>query len=62
VEERFFSDRKYLFAELPHGVFPMGQFLSLFIVEKILPGSKVLSIAASVGQASGVVEEVPGGH
>lgn len=40
--------QRYLYAELPHGVFPFGQFISISIIKETLPGAMVLSIAASV--------------
>ena len=33
-------EQKYLFTEFPHGVFPMGQWLSQSISELIAPGNR----------------------
>jgi diacylglycerol O-acyltransferase 2, plant len=39
---------RYFFFEYPHGVFPMGQFLSVSVVEQITPGRDICGTAADV--------------
>eukprot|EP00899_Mesostigma_viride_P029039 jgi/Mesvir1/931/Mv17489-RA.1 len=40
--------KKYLFAELPHGVFPHGEFLSMSLASRFLPTHNVTGVGASV--------------
>uniref|UniRef100_A0A6V1SPI9 Acyltransferase n=1 Tax=Heterosigma akashiwo TaxID=2829 RepID=A0A6V1SPI9_HETAK len=40
--------RKYLFAEFPHGIFPMGSVLSASVVQEFFPGQKICGMGASV--------------
>lgn len=37
---------KYLFLEMPHGIFPMGQVLSVYYMEKIIPNQMICGIGA----------------
>ena len=39
---------RYMFFEFPHGVFPMGQFLSASLIEEILPGHVICGTGADV--------------
>jgi hypothetical protein len=34
--------------EFPHGIFPMGQFLSVYYVDKLFPGHAVCGTGADV--------------
>eukprot|EP00877_Chromochloris_zofingiensis_P004273 jgi/Chrzof1/13847/Cz08g14220.t1_DGAT2A[v5.2] len=38
---------KYIFAEFPHGVFPLSQHLAITLTDKVWPGMDIYSIAAS---------------
>ena len=40
--------KKYIFFEFPHGIFPMGQFLSASVVEECFPHQKICGTAANV--------------
>lgn len=40
--------KKYMFLEFPHGVFPMGQFLSASLVDEIAPGQMITGTAADI--------------
>jgi len=42
----FEKDKKYMFYEFPHGIFPMGQFLSASVIEEIFPGHMICGIGA----------------
>lgn len=48
LEERVDPNRKHIYAELPHGIFPWGEVISISITKELFPGSKVGSIGASV--------------
>eukprot|EP00981_Chlorochromonas_danica_P001116 scaffold247_cov172-Ochromonas_danica.AAC.31 len=56
--EIYDPQEKYLFLEFPHGVFPMGQFLSSAIVHKITPGKLVVGAAADAVFAFPVIRQV----
>eukprot|EP01127_Copromyxa_protea_P022546 TRINITY_DN8135_c0_g1_i3.p1 TRINITY_DN8135_c0_g1~~TRINITY_DN8135_c0_g1_i3.p1 ORF type:complete len:315 (-),score=55.70 TRINITY_DN8135_c0_g1_i3:25-969(-) len=45
---KFDGKKSYMFAEFPHGVFPLGFILSATIVQKIFPGLRVEGATASV--------------
>ena len=40
--------RRYLFAEFPHGTFPIGPLLAGTLITKMFPGEKIYSLAADV--------------
>jgi len=42
------TGKKYIFFEFPHGIFPMGQFLSSSIVEDAFPDRMICGTAANV--------------
>lgn len=42
------KDQKYMFFEFPHGIFPMGQFLSASLIEEIFPGHMICGTGADV--------------
>lgn len=42
----FEEGKKYIFFEFPHGIFPMGQFLSASIIDVIFPGHMICGIGA----------------
>ena len=42
----FEEGKKYIFFEFPHGIFPMGQFLSASIIDEIFPGHMICGIGA----------------
>eukprot|EP00210_Caulerpa_lentillifera_P004313 g4116.t1 len=48
LEEKLPPTNKYLFAEFPHGTFPMGPILAATLIPKMFPGEKVYSLAADV--------------
>ena len=35
------KEKKYMFLEFPHGIFPMGQFVSASIIEEGFPGEMI---------------------
>lgn len=37
---------KYLFLEMPHGIFPMGQVLSVYSIDKVMPDQMVCGLGA----------------
>ena len=45
---KFEGDEKYIFFEFPHGIFPMGQFLSASLIEEMFPGKMICGLGASV--------------
>ena len=49
-----------IFAEFPHGVFPLGSLLSYFCVEKIMPGHIVYGLMASVIDRVPIVRHIFG--
>ncbi|CAM9568751.1 unnamed protein product [Pylaiella littoralis] len=55
VEEELDPKKRYLFAQMPHGVMPIGQLLSCSIVRHAFPGVKHVC-----GVAADVVLRVPG--
>ncbi|KAM3571740.1 hypothetical protein VYU27_006219 [Nannochloropsis oceanica] len=48
LEEMIDPNKRYLFAEMPHGIFPWGEVISISITKQLFPGSRVGSIGASV--------------
>jgi 2-acylglycerol O-acyltransferase 2 len=40
-ENKLDPNEKYLFTEFPHGIFPMGQFLSASLIRDIAPGQMI---------------------
>lgn len=46
--QRLTPKKNYLFAEFPHGTFPMGPILAATLTPKMFPGEKVYSLAADV--------------
>ena len=36
-----FKEKKYMILEFPHGIFPMGQFISASIIEEGFPGEMI---------------------
>uniref|UniRef100_I2CR10 Acyltransferase n=1 Tax=Nannochloropsis gaditana (strain CCMP526) TaxID=1093141 RepID=I2CR10_NANGC len=48
LEEAIDPKKRYLFAEMPHGIFPWGEVISISITKQLFPGSRVGSIGASV--------------
>jgi 2-acylglycerol O-acyltransferase 2 len=42
------KDQKYMFFEFPHGIFPMGQFLSASLIKDIFPGHMICGTGADV--------------
>jgi 2-acylglycerol O-acyltransferase 2 len=40
--------KRYMFLEFPHGVFPMGQFLSASLVDDISPGQMICGTGADI--------------
>ncbi|CAM9104061.1 unnamed protein product [Ectocarpus sp. 6 AP-2014] len=55
LEEPLDPDKRYMFAEMPHGVMPLGQLLSCSIVRHVFPGVKNIS-----GVAADAVLRTPG--
>eukprot|EP00752_Nemacystus_decipiens_P008686 g7753.t1 len=55
LEEPLDPDKRYIFAEMPHGVMPMGQLLSCSVVRQVFPGPKHTS-----GVAADAVLRMPG--
>jgi hypothetical protein len=39
---------RYMFAEFPHGIFPMGQFLSASMIKTITPGQMIHGTGADI--------------
>jgi hypothetical protein len=37
-----------MFCEAPHGIFPMGSFVSASVIEEAFPGHMITGIAADV--------------
>lgn len=52
------KDRKYMFCEFPHGVFPMGPFLSVFKVKDCFPGEVICGTGADVVFAFPVMRHI----
>mmetsp|Transcript_15921 Transcript_15921/g.21054 ORF Transcript_15921/g.21054 Transcript_15921/m.21054 type:complete len:356 (-) Transcript_15921:167-1234(-) len=48
ISEELDPKKKYMFAEFPHGIFPMGTFLSASVVPEYFPGQKIFGMGASV--------------
>jgi hypothetical protein len=42
------ANKRYMFFELPHGIFPMGQFLSASVIPDITPGKMVCGLGADI--------------
>eukprot|EP01041_Mallomonas_annulata_P003197 gene3197-6308_t len=42
------KDKKYICFEFPHGIFPMGQFLSVYAVQDLFPGHTVCGTGADI--------------
>lgn len=42
------KDSRYVFFEFPHGIFPMGQFLSASLIREITPGKMVCGTSADI--------------
>jgi 2-acylglycerol O-acyltransferase 2 len=40
--------KKYMFFEFPHGIFPMGQFISASVIDVLFPGDMICGLAADV--------------
>eukprot|EP00903_Cladosiphon_okamuranus_P015406 g14229.t2 len=55
LEEPLDQHKRYMFAEMPHGVMPVGQLLSCSVVRHVFPGPKHIS-----GVAADVVLRMPG--
>ena len=43
---KFVEGKKYMFFEQPHGIFPMGQFLSASLIEEMFPGKMICGTGA----------------
>jgi Diacylglycerol acyltransferase len=54
VEEKLDPSRRYMFAELPHGIMPLGALLSVSVVHHAFPGIEHIS-----GVAADIVLRVP---
>lgn len=54
VEESLDPKGKYLFAEMPHGIMPMGALLSVSVVRHVFPGIEHIS-----GVAANIVLRIP---
>ena len=52
------KDRKYMFCEFPHGVFPMGEFLSVYKVEECFPGETICGTGADIVFAFPIMRHV----
>jgi len=48
VKKKAGETPKYVFFEFPHGIFPMGQFLSASLIKDITPGTMVSGTAADI--------------
>ncbi|GMH39682.1 hypothetical protein BSKO_07580 [Bryopsis sp. KO-2023] len=48
MTEQLDFNRKVIFAEFPHGTYPMGPLLAGTLIPKMFPGRKIYSVAASV--------------
>lgn len=48
LKAKYNPEERYFFFEAPHGVFPMGQFLSVSVVDEITPGKDTCGTAADV--------------
>jgi hypothetical protein len=44
----FTKDQNYIFFEFPHGVFPMGQFISASVIRDMTPGKMICGSGANV--------------
>lgn len=42
------ANEKYIFFEFPHGVFPMGQFLSASLIDEFSPGQMITGTGADI--------------
>jgi len=48
MEEALPPTKNYIFAEFPHGTFPMGPVLAATLIPKMFPGVKIYSLAANI--------------
>lgn len=45
---KFKENQKYMFFEFPHGIFPMGQFLSASLIKELTPGHMICGTGADI--------------
>ncbi len=48
VKDKLDPNKRFIFFEFPHGIFPMGQFLSASLIREITPGKMVCGTGADV--------------
>ncbi len=48
LKKNFKHEQKYFFFEFPHGVFPMGQFVSASVIDQITPGKFICGTGADI--------------
>lgn len=48
INDKLKKDQPYFFFEFPHGIFPMGQFLSASLIKEITPGKKICGTGADI--------------
>lgn len=48
LDNQFLPGRKLMFFEFPHGVFPMGQFLSASLITTLFPGQMICGTGADI--------------
>eukprot|EP00904_Undaria_pinnatifida_P006762 jgi/Undpi1/3215/HiC_scaffold_15.g06589.m1 len=55
IEEQLDPNKRYMFAEMPHGIMPVGQFISCSIVRQAFPGVRHIA-----GVAADIILRMPG--
>lgn len=48
AHHKLHPEAKYMFAEFPHGIFPMGQFLSASMIKVLTPGQMIHGTGADI--------------
>ena len=48
VQGKLTDDKKFMFFEYPHGIFPMGQFVSASVIREVSPNKMICGTAADI--------------
>lgn len=48
VEGKLTDDKKFMFFEYPHGIFPVGQFVSASVIREVTPNKMICGTAADI--------------
>jgi 2-acylglycerol O-acyltransferase 2 len=48
MQNKCSKGQKTIFFEFPHGIFPMGQFLSASLIEELVPGQMICGLGADI--------------